>query len=342
MFVPLTGLICLLGLCIVVAQDTGTCSSSGCGLDLDVKDNVHYVWSLVREINLKDLSEGASYQWSEEFSCTQTIDRKSFEETMKKKVQSMGSQQKVNVDAGGSVELLSFKASGEASTNLHQELYSHLTNQKEERETKEWKHRVADSLTVRGGDSVAIYQLQVHGPGIMQHSSVYYVGSAAPLPQSVEITYTLRVPRIPQGPIPPGRYAIKSIHGTFIRGHSGGEGSTVDQQTKIDEWEKWTVVQIPGTTHYGIRSVHGTYMRAHSGGEGRSVDLQVDQHNWDKMTWEQFVLVPAAHGRFGIRSVAHGTFIRAHQGGEGAHVDQQVDKHNWEAQTWEQFEFIVV
>jgi len=156
----------------------------------------------------------------------------------------------------------------------------------------------------------------------------------------VTLQSVIEVDDTPAGPLAEGKYAIRSCHGTYFRGHPGGESAKLDLQTQVADLEVWTLVRISGNV-YGIRSAHGTYIRANPGGEGAKLDLQVDKHNWSAILWEQFVIVPANNGRYGIRS-AHGTYIRAHPGGEGAKLDLQVDKHGWSVMPWEQFEFLQI
>uniref|UniRef100_A0A0G4HXH5 RING-type domain-containing protein n=1 Tax=Chromera velia CCMP2878 TaxID=1169474 RepID=A0A0G4HXH5_9ALVE len=133
----------------------------------------------------------------------------------------------------------------------------------------------------------------------------------------------------------PGVYTIKTVHGTCLRAHPGGEGAKVDMQTSVraSDWEEWQVVDL-GNGRVALRSFHGTYMRAHPGGEGAEIDLQTGCN-----LWEEFTIVQAVDGRFGIRS-AHGTYLRAHKGGVGATLDLQVNKNDWNAMPWEQFEFV--
>ena len=57
------------------------------------------------------------------------------------------------------------------------------------------------------------------------------------------------------------------------------------------------------------------------------------------MPWEQFTIVRAEEGKFGILST-HGTYLRAHPGNEGARLDLQVDKTTWKMMPWEQFTFL--
>ena len=117
--------------------------------------------------------------------------------------------------------------------------------------------------------------------------------------------------------------ALKSIHGTFIRCHPGGEGSRADLQTQIGPWEKFTL-QYLTNGKVALRTAHGTYIRTHPGGEGSKVDLQTYIG-----AWETYDLIRNADGTVSFRSI-HGTYLRAHPGGEGSRLDTQTYLAPWE------------
>jgi hypothetical protein len=119
------------------------------------------------------------------------------------------------------------------------------------------------------------------------------------------------------------RVAVKSAHGTFIRCHPGGEGSRVDLQTQIGDWEKITL-QYLTSGKVALRTWHNTYVRTHPGGEGSRVDIQGYLN-----AWETYDLIRNADGTVSFRSI-HGTYLRAHPGGEGARLDTQTYLAPWE------------
>jgi hypothetical protein len=78
---------------------------------------------------------------------------------------------------------------------------------------------------------------------------------------------------------------FKTCHGTYFRAHPGGEGATIDLQTAIGPWEKFTIVNQGGNV-VALKTCHGTYVRAHPGGEGATIDLQTAIGPWEKFTME--------------------------------------------------------
>jgi hypothetical protein len=306
-----------------------------------VKDVIRYSWKLVKSFDLRTTNSSATTIVSTpNISCSEIINKKAFEDAMRKKLKGMDSDRRWTSDF--KIQLLEVKSPLAINYQNHKELYLRLSAQKEKSTSKVWCKTFNDMITVVSGNMINIYQLVVEGPGIFSETDVYHATLPCnPFePAEIEVTFELAICRKPQpydpgtkGCVPPGTYALKSYHGTFIRAHPGGEGSTVDLQITAGQWGKWTLVEIPNSAKFSLRSAHGTYLRAHPGGKGAKVDLQVDENLGG---WEQFVVVPATNGKYGIRS-AHGTFLRAFPGGEGAKLDLQVDKNDWAQMPWEQF-----
>jgi hypothetical protein len=119
------------------------------------------------------------------------------------------------------------------------------------------------------------------------------------------------------------KVALKTHHGTYVRAHPGGEGSRVDIQTYIGEWEKFTLLYLQNGK-VALRTIHNTYIRTHPGREGSKVDIQ-NQIN----VWETYDLIRNPNGTVSFRSI-HGTYLRAHPGREGATLDTQTYLDAWE------------
>jgi len=126
-------------------------------------------------------------------------------------------------------------------------------------------------------------------------------------------------------------YAIKSVKhsNTYLRAHPGGAGATVDTQTYIGSWERFTF-QGTGSGWYSIKSVkHGTYLR------GRPIDwdeYEVYYRDVDQQTYvgSQEKFKPEfENGHVSILST-DGTYISAHPGGEGSRVKLQTYSGSWE------------
>jgi len=183
---------------------------------------------------------------------------------------------------------------------------------------------------------LSFYRLIFFSPGLVVESDIIYqLPGVAPAPLA-DVSIVVQVEKTEESDvISEGKYSIRSRFGTYLTAHPGGEGSLVSYQL---EPSAWTVVRAPGGC-YGFRSVYGTYLRAHPGGEGAKVDLHhvatqpTTNEQWRTVTWEQFNLVPAENGKFGLRSI-HGTYIRARSDSK---VDVQIDRRSWGAMTDEQF-----
>jgi len=214
-----------------------------------------------------------------------------------------------------------------------------------------------DELTrefcVSAGSSLAFYQLVFVSLGLVVESDVIYCVQCREFPPAIPNVLIEVQPRTTfngssEG-LAEGVYSILSMHGTYLTAQPGGEGSSVKLQASAS---RWILSKAPWGC-YGLRSPYGTYLRAHPGGEGSTVDVRVprlirengtstrstespiDTRSWRANNWEQFVLVDAPDGRFGLRTV-HGTYIRAHPNFK---VDTQTDKFGWEKMRWEQFTF---
>lgn len=309
-----------------------------------------YYWVLLLDI---DNSNGDRGEFVMEHNVTvrTKLSRRNAISSIVRTLKDTNAEFRCKVEAGCSYKVLSISAQAESGFSQHASLCSELSFQEEESFEMERTESRLERVTVRPGERLTLYQLQFEGPGAI---ATFQTKATHPQPIPavtirclIEVaddsTAPAAVPAGSQaipGPIMAGTYAIRSCHGTYFRGHPGGEGSRLDLQTAVGPWEKWVFVHIRDNV-YGIKSSHGTYIRAFPGGEGAPVDLQVDKRNWKAMPWEQFEVIPATNGRFGLRST-HGTYIRAHPGDEGATLDLQVDKRDWAVMPWEQFELVLL
>lgn len=122
------------------------------------------------------------------------------------------------------------------------------------------------------------------------------------------------------------KVGIRSVHGNFLRGCGGGEGSKVEMQPHCLGDEIWTLVTL-GSGKIALKSAHGTFLRANPGGEGSKVDLAVkmlDHEKWEKVTNPNGTVSFKSH---------HNTFLRGHPGGPGAKADIQTFIGDWEKWT---------
>jgi len=114
-----------------------------------------------------------------------------------------------------------------------------------------------------------------------------------------------------------------------IYGHfPGDEGSKLDLQITISDWEQFTIIR-QSNRRYAFLSHHNTYIRAFPGGKGSKVDLQTHASDWEK-----FSIIRLSNGRYAIRSHDN-TYLRAYPGGEGSKIDLQTNISSWET-----FEFV--
>eukprot|EP01127_Copromyxa_protea_P017293 TRINITY_DN5250_c0_g1_i1.p1 TRINITY_DN5250_c0_g1~~TRINITY_DN5250_c0_g1_i1.p1 ORF type:complete len:445 (-),score=93.30 TRINITY_DN5250_c0_g1_i1:53-1387(-) len=158
-------------------------------------------------------------------------------------------------------------------------------------------------------------------------------------------------------------FAIKSLHGTFVRAAPGVPGR-VDLQVTAGQWEtfdmeslghnsvalktfhgtylralpdgkvkttnqlgtteKWLLIMSQTTpVYFSFQSCHGTYLRAAPGGEGSKITLSPECGKW-----EGFQLQGRSKPK-ALRSV-HGTYLRCHPGNDGSKVDLQKAVGPWE------------
>jgi hypothetical protein len=107
-----------------------------------------------------------------------------------------------------------------------------------------------------------------------------------------------------------GKWALKSIHNTYIRPH-GGVGAHVDVSPNLGEWERFDIDVLPTPLHVqflnrrvSIRTAHNRYLRANPG-HGSKVD-QADNIG-DHERW-RIVYVGSEHVAF---LSVHGTYLRS-------------------------------
>ena len=101
-------------------------------------------------------------------------------------------------------------------------------------------------------------------------------------------------------------FAIKTAHDTYLCA-GPGHYAMVNVQTYIDNWEKFTLVEVPGQKgKYAIKTHHNTYLRAEAGAGGK-VNTQTYIGDWEKF---EVLKVPGLDDVFALKTV-HGTFINA-------------------------------
>jgi len=119
--------------------------------------------------------------------------------------------------------------------------------------------------------------------------------------------------------------SIQTARGFYVTAVGGG-GRTTDvvhtDATRVQSWEKFTLVYTGDGVHYGIRTVDGHYLTAvNSGGLTTAVTpdvLHTDATNL--LNWEKFSLVyqgdstPTQPGSYGIRAF-DGHYLTARDGG---------------------------
>jgi hypothetical protein len=119
--------------------------------------------------------------------------------------------------------------------------------------------------------------------------------------------------------------SIQTARGFYVTAVSGG-GRTTDvihtDATRVQSWEKFTLVYTGDGSHYGIRTVNGYYLTAvNSGGLTTAVTpdvLHTDATNL--LNWEKFTLVyqgdggPTQPSSYGIRAF-DGHYLTARDGG---------------------------
>ncbi|GBG87558.1 hypothetical protein CBR_g45616 [Chara braunii] len=295
-----------------------------------------YGWQLLLEM---DNTTGKEYVTEHTVATSMHISRRSAVAKIIRTLREDNKEFRSRTEAVGSLRFVDFTSQFETGFIQHNSLLAELSMHDEEDFEMDKNQYVSEKITVPAGERFTLYQLRFDGLG---SSAVFNTKSSSPrtIPAG-RIECMVEVEAVPPGPppaapgpIPEGKYALRTYHGTFVSAKPGGEGASVDLQASCGGFEEWTLVRIRGSI-YGLRSCHGTYLRAWPGGEGAKLDLQVDKHNWDAMGWEQFTIVPITKDRFGIRS-CHGTYIRACPEGK---LDLQVDKHNWASMAWEHIAF---
>eukprot|EP00672_Neobodo_designis_P026950 CAMPEP_0174827810 /NCGR_PEP_ID=MMETSP1114-20130205/940_1 /TAXON_ID=312471 /ORGANISM="Neobodo designis, Strain CCAP 1951/1" /LENGTH=324 /DNA_ID=CAMNT_0016061487 /DNA_START=55 /DNA_END=1029 /DNA_ORIENTATION=+ len=128
--------------------------------------------------------------------------------------------------------------------------------------------------------------------------------------------------------------AFKSHHGTYLRAHEGADDAVADLQTKLGDWETWSI-EDAGEGKIFIKSAHGTYLRAHERaadaeeGSFAKVDLAADK-DAAGTKWEAV----AEGEKFWRVKSAHGAWLRAEEGEEGAAVNQQANPEAGEWENW--------
>lgn len=59
--------------------------------------------------------------------------------------------------------------------------------------------------------------------------------------------------------------ALRSVHGTYLRCHPGGDGSAVDLQKSAGPWESFVIEKDGDALQVHLRSFHGSYLCAYPG-----------------------------------------------------------------------------
>ena len=141
--------------------------------------------------------------------------------------------------------------------------------------------------------------------------------------------------------------SIQTARGFYVTAVGGG-GRTTDvihtDATRVQSWEKFTLVYTGDGSHYGIRTVNGYYLTAvNSGGLTTAVTpdvLHTDATNL--LNWEKFTLVyqndsgPNQPGSYGIRAF-DGHYLSARDG--GGRTTDTFESNRTTVDTWEKFWF---
>lgn len=128
----------------------------------------------------------------------------------------------------------------------------------------------------------------------------------------------------------PGQYALKSWHGTWLRGCPDGH---VELSPHRRDWEVWTV-RNAGAGKVSVTSVHGSEMWC--SGEEPIVRLRKGYG-----AGTQLRMKAALRGRVALIS-PEGLMLQGYPGGNGAWVALNACEEEWATMTWEQWRLVPV
>ncbi len=143
----------------------------------------------------------------------------------------------------------------------------------------------------------------------------------------------------------PNACSIQTVRGFYLTAVGGG-GRITDvmhtDATRLQSWERFTLVYTGDGSHYGLRTVFGYYVTAvNSGGlTAAAVPDVLHTDATNLLNWEKFSLVPQADstpthaGSYGIRAF-DGHYLSARDG--GGRSSRTFDSNATSVGSWEKF-----
>eukprot|EP00295_Goniomonas_pacifica_P039678 CAMPEP_0175982852 /NCGR_PEP_ID=MMETSP0108-20121206/48131_1 /TAXON_ID=195067 ORGANISM="Goniomonas pacifica, Strain CCMP1869" /NCGR_SAMPLE_ID=MMETSP0108 /ASSEMBLY_ACC=CAM_ASM_000204 /LENGTH=230 /DNA_ID=CAMNT_0017313559 /DNA_START=95 /DNA_END=788 /DNA_ORIENTATION=+ len=161
-----------------------------------------------------------------------------------------------------------------------------------------------------------------------------------------------------------GLFAIRTHHGNFLSVQDGGAAHKIERREAVGGWEKFRIVKGEGHG-YGIKSSHDTFLCVDDTGAVQwnrpavggwetfalsvtrlthRIKVSLQSHHGtflcagpDQMEirptsdgeWEQFTLIPQAHGTWGILT-AHGNYLCVMDKGAGHKIERRPEVGGWE------------